>query len=215
MKKIIALMLIISCVFALGSCKRKKKDDAPSIDTEAVAAIQAKIDASMPETATVTVTLKSALETLESEYNVTYNQDGTATVVYTYEKLNEIGEADDYKTCGEGTVTIAADGKIVGAIEGTEALTAVTFDINLDPSKLASVTVKGNMLSATVKAENTAAVLGVDVGVDVNVVVSVSSLGVASVVISYNTATGPVEIVATYTYYVAPEEEEGEEDGIE
>ena len=90
MKKIIALMLVLSCVFALGSCKRKNKDEAPDIDAEAIATFQAKIDASMPETAIVTVTLKSALETLESEYNVTYNQDGTATVVYTYEKLNEM-----------------------------------------------------------------------------------------------------------------------------
>ena len=213
MKKIIALMLVLSCVFALGSCKRKNKDEAPDIDAEAIATFQAKIDASMPETAIVTVTLKSALETLESEYNVTYNQDGTATVVYTYEKLNEISDnaSGDYKSVGEGTVTIAADGKIVGSLEGAEALQALTFDLNLDPSKLASGTVSVNILSATVKAENTADVLGVNVGVDANVIVSVGPLGVASVVVSYNTSAGPVEIVSTYTYYVAPEEEEGEE----
>lgn len=222
MKKILALILVVSCVFALGSCKLVKKifgkdvDDTPVVSNDDVAPIQAKIDASVPETALVTVDFKSTLGELESTYLVTYNIDGSATVNYTYEKFNQVGESKDFKTTVTGETTIGANGELVNPPAGIAAVEALTFDINLDASKLYSATLTSGILNAVVKAENTLAILGVDLGVDANLVVSVGTLGVASVAISYTTANGTVEIVSTYTYYVAPEEEEGEgEEGEE
>jgi len=209
MKKILALLLIVSCVFALGSCKlinkikNKGNDDGPGFDTDAVAAVQAKIDASVPQSANVTVTLKSVYGNVNGEYDVTYNADGSATVVYCYEKLNSFNAddpADDYKSSYSGTTTVGADGTVTDELGGTASVEAITFDINLDSSKLESATVQGSILNATVKAENTAAVLGVNIGADVNIVISTASVGVASVAISYTSSAGVVEISATYTY---------------
>ena len=219
MKKIIALVLAVSCVFALASCKLFKKDNGDNVnpvDTEAVAAVQAKLDASSPETANITVKLDSEIDTLESSYFVTYNiEDGSATVVYTYEKLTEIGAAEITETVGPNTVSVSPDGILSEEIGGTEAVEALTFDINLDPTKLISASYNANVLTAKVKASFTKAVIGVAIASDVDIMIMTTELGIASITISYDTSAGPVEIVATYTYYVAPPEEEGAENGEE
>lgn len=223
MKKILALILIVSCIFTLCSCGLFKKNDdnndndngsnntqtggdnnsgneTPAIDVAAIAAIQAKIDVSKPVTADITVTLEAALDDLLSEYNVTYNDDGTATVVYTYEKFNTFDEdSDEYKSSYSGTVTVGADGTVSGDI-GTASVEALTFDINLDTSKLATAEVVAGVLTATVKAANTASILGVNLGSDASIVVSTNASGVSFIAISYISAAGPVEIIATYTY---------------
>ena len=223
MKKILALILIVSCIFTLCSCGLFKKNDdnndndngsnntqtggddnsgneTPAIDVAAIAAIQAKIDASKPVTADITVPLEAALDDLLSEYNVTYNDDGTATVVYTYEKFNTFDEdSDEYKSSYSGTVTVGADGTVSGDI-GTASVEALTFDINLDTSKLATAEVVAGVLTATVKAANTASILGVNLGSDASIVVSTNASGVSFIAISYISAAGPVEIIATYTY---------------
>lgn len=213
MKKIIALLLAVSCVFALASCKWFKKDNddgVSAVDTAAVADVQAKLDAASPETANITVKLESAIDTLEGCYTVTYNmEDGSATVVYTYEKFNEIGSGKDIKeTVGPDTVTVSADGILSKEMNGVGAVEALTFDINLDPTKLISASYNAGMLTAKVKASFTKAVLGVAIASDVDIAIATTALGIASITISYDTSAGPVEIVATYTYYVAPEEEE-------
>lgn len=220
MKKILALILVVSCVFALGSCKLVKKifgkdvDDAPTANEADIAPIQAKIDASVPETANVTVNFKSTLGTLKSAYLVTYNTDGSATVNYTYEKFNQVGESKDLKTEFGGETTIGANGELTNAPEGIAAVEALTFDITLDASKLHYATVTSGILDAVVKAENTLAILGVELGVDAKLVISIGTLGVSSIAISYTTEGGTVEIISTYTYYVAPAEDETEgEDG--
>ena len=211
MKKIIALVLAVGCIFALASCK-KKVENVDLVDREAVAAVQAKLDAAAPETAKITVVLDAELGTLNGTYDVTYDmEDGSATVVYSYDKFNEIGSGKDLKeTVGPNTVTVSADGILSEEIGGVGAVEALTFDINLDPAKLISASYNANILTAKVKASFTKAVLGVAVASDVTVMISTTTLGIASITISYESSQGPVEIVATYTYYVAPEEEEGE-----
>lgn len=208
MKKILALILAVCCVLTLVSCK-KEKDETPVVNAEDIAPFQTKIDASMPETATVTVTFKSTLGTLNSEYLVTYNMDGSATVNYTYEKFNTL-DSDEFKSSHTGETTISTNGTLTSNPEGIASVEALTFDINLDPTKIYSATVTSGILSIVVKAENTQAVLGVNLGVDATVVISAGTLGVGSIAISYTTAEGSVDIVSTYTYYVEPEEEEAE-----
>ena len=207
MKKVLALILAVCCVFTLVSCN-KKKDEAPVVNAEDLAPFQTKLDTSAPETATVTVTFKSGLGTLNSAYLVTYSQeDGSANVQYTYEQFNTT-DSSEFKSTYNGQLTVNADGTLSSNPAGVASVEALTFDINLDPTKIYSATVTSGILNIVVKAENTAAVLGVNLGVDATVVISVGSLGVGSVAISYTTAEGTVDIVSTYTYYVEPEEEE-------
>lgn len=201
MKKIIALMLVLGCIFACASCQwiNGSNDNTPD-DSASIPDIQAKIDASAPAGADITVTFKTALGDLNGSYDVLYNEDGTATVAYSYEKFNTFTEgatSTELKSTVEGTVTVAADGKVSGDL-GTEGLTAVSFDLKLDENKLSSVVINAGVLNATVKAENTEAVLGVALSYDAQLVVVTGTNGVTSMTVSYTTTLGNVEIVTLY-----------------
>ena len=85
-----------------------------------------------------------------------------------------------------------------GGISTAEGLTAVSFELKLAADKLNSVVINAGVLSATVKAENTEAVLGVALTYDVQLVVTTGSTGVTSMSVAYTTGVGDVEIVTVY-----------------
>ena len=203
MKKIIALLLVMCCVLTLAACDGS--DDNPDnggVDnSQAISDMQSVLDASAPDVADITVVLKSSLGDLNGSYNIVYNQDGTALVTYSYEKFNAFdADTTEFKSTYTGTTTVAADGTVTDSLGGTASVEAITFDIQLDESKLSSVVAGAGALNAKVKAVDTKAILGVEIGYDVDLVISSGKLGVTSVAISYNSASGPVEIVAVYTY---------------
>lgn len=200
MKKIIALVLIIVCTLSLASCQFFGDTYEPETpdDSASIPSIQAKVDATAPKGADITVTLKTTLGDLNGSYDVLYNEDGTATVNYSYEKFNTLGEGStELKSTTTGTVTVAADGTVNGDL-GTEGLTAVSFELKLDADKLNSVAINAGVLSATVKAENTEAVLGVALSYDAELIVATGSTGVTSMTVAYTTSVGEVEIVTVY-----------------
>ena len=207
MKKIIALILVIGCMLCLASCETlfpsnqgTPDDTQKPDDSYAIPDIQAKIDASAPAGADITVSFVTALGELCGSYDVAYNEDGTATVNYSYEQFNTFtaGEiATELKSVISGTVTVAADGSVSGDL-GAEGLNAVSFKLQLDEGKLSSVAINAGVLSATVKAADTAAVLGVALDYDVQLVVATGTTGVTYMSVAYTTAHGPVEIVTTY-----------------
>ena len=209
MKKIIALILVIGCMLSLASCHilfpngQDEPDDTQKPDDSAsIPEIQNKIDASAPIGADITVLYSTTLGDLNGSYNVVYNEDGTATVNYSYEKFNTLtaGNATtELKSVISGTVTVAADGSVSGDL-GAEGLNAVSFDLILDAGKLSSVAIDAGVLSADVKAADTAAVLGVALEYDVELVVATGTNGVTYMTVAYNTAHGPVEIVTSYKY---------------
>ena len=229
MKKIIALMLVIGCILAFASCdllpgsnddtndNTDNNNDIVEVDnSEAIAALQAAIDASAPDIAEISVVLDSSLGKLYGEYNVTYNKDGSATVVYFYEKLNSLEDgniADGFKSTYTGETTVSPDGTVADAIGGTASVEALTFDITLDASKLTNVIVSQNSISAKVAKANTLAVLGVALNSDAEFVISVGKDGVASVAISYVCESGVVDIRSAYTYII--EEDTDDADGTE
>ena len=200
MKKIIALLLVLGCMLAFVSCFNNNPNNKED-DSDAIPDIQAKIDATAPLGADITVVFKTALGDLNGAYDVTYNEDGTATVDYSYEKFNEFGAdnaSNEIKSTVEGTVTVAADGTVVGDIGSSDALNAVSFDLKLDANKLDSVSVNAGTLIATVKAANTEAVLGVALNCDAQLTVSTGTNGVTSMTVAYTVANGNVEIVTLY-----------------
>lgn len=202
MKKIVAFLLMICCVLALAACDDPSDDNNDKVDySQAISDMQTVIDASAPAVADITVVLKSSLGDLNGSYNVVYNEDGTATVTYSYEKFNSFEDiSGELKSTYTGTTTVAADGTVTDSLGGTASVEAITFDVQLDESKLGSVVAGAAALNAKVKAADTKAVLGVEIGYDVDLVISSGKLGVTSVAISYDSASGPVEIVAVYTY---------------
>ena len=108
MKKIFALLLIFTCAFALFSCG----DDGPSPEELAYqAAVKTFPDAATAVPAGVSVSVKAttALGVLNSSYVTTYNQDGSATIVYSVDKVNGLDSEEDFTTV-TGTITVDASG---------------------------------------------------------------------------------------------------------
>ena len=177
------------------------KEEIPEPDdAEALPTIQEKIDATAPNGAEITVIMKSLLGTLTGTYDVTYNEDGTATVDYSYEKFNSFTQdqtSTELKSTVTGTVTVAADGSVSGDLSA-DALNAVAYELKLDESKLGELAINAGVLKATVKADDTASVLGVALNYDVQLVVNTGSNGVTSIVLSYTTNVGEVEVVTLY-----------------
>lgn len=230
MKKIIALMLVIGCIFALASCDNISSivgsipgfgtedpgNDTNEVDnSEGIALIQSAIDASAPDVAEISVVLVSTLGKLNGEYTVTYNEDGSAVVDYSYELFNSFSEdsfAGGIKSVYSGVTTVMPDGTVTDELGGVASVEAVTFDITLDQSKLENIVLSANSISAKVTKDNTLSILGVALDYDADLVISVGQKGVASVAISYVSASGPVEIVSVYTYIEEEPEEETEEE---
>ena len=202
MKKLLLLVLTLALSLSLMvACKKDEPEPEDNTDTlapftEAIASsapVSAKIDTKL------TYTIDNLTGTLEGEYNVTYAADGSATVTYTKEVLNEIDEdTTEFMTTVPGTATVDAQGNVTGDLGGS--VTAATV-LKLTPDKdKMTFTIEGGVLTATVSADNAASVLGVNTGAETTLKITVSNGKVTSVAITYTTATGPAEIVAVYSY---------------
>ena len=171
MKKLFALLLIIGCIFACVSCG----DDDESTDGAIIDTFAAAVAASNPTGAVININVVTELGTLENRYVVTYNQDGTVTVGFTEQEFVPFDPANplaDTKKTETGTVVIQADGTYDGAISGTAA--DIAAGVALDVTKLAGATAtESGVLTATVAAVDTQSALGVSIGADVNVKLSI------------------------------------------
>jgi hypothetical protein len=129
---------------------------------------------------------------------VTYNEDGSFTIDYVYEKFNDIGEGDDLKSEVTGKVTCDKNGNYSdgGSLTGKVAL-AEGAKINLAKVK-ATISADGNSLTATVKAEDTKAVLGVELPSDAELVIIKSADAIVSYSIKYSNASGDVTVSCEY-----------------
>ena len=200
MKKIIALLLVLSSIFAFSACNLIGGPDQGSTDGSAtIADYNTAISATTPASANISVTIDNASPavTLEGEYIVVYNVDGTATVSYSYDKLNQIGAADEPVTKITGIVEIGVDGSLSGSLDSTVAAAAAK-KFNLDESKMV-YSISMGTLDATVKANNTESVFGVAIPSDVHLIMRMSSDGkIGSFSLNYSDAKGASSIVCIY-----------------
>ena len=194
MKKIIAILLALTLVFALASCN---KDTTPSVDLEPFKTAIANTTLS---SAKIEITAKNDFlpeHPLMAEYNVTYNDDGSATINYTYMVYNEItSNTTEITTTIPGYATISADGVVSGDVSATVSA-AAGVNFNLDLAKMAATEDHG-ILRATVSAANTADVLGGAIGADVVFTLTVANGTVTGATINYTLDGVAYEIVCTY-----------------
>ena len=194
MKKIIALLIAITCVFVMVSCGGGETVD--------LTAFKDAVAATAPATVEIETALETELGTLTGSFNVTYADDGSAVIEYAYEQFNELGESNNVtettKTVS-GTVTVDKDGAYSdgGALVGSVSA-AGGFTINLDSSKMKECEVNGNVLTATVEAANTEAVLGVAIAYDVTVVLTQGETSLVSLTLTYVTDAGVATVTCEY-----------------
>lgn len=209
MKKILALLLLLATVLVFAACDNtgntgnNKPDDGTTDDDVKTEATLADYTAAINNTAPATVTIKTTYAnkapaaTLEGEYTVTYNVDGTATIVYSYDELNPVG-ASEMMSKKTGTVELLADGTASGDLNEVVKAAAIN-KISLDGSKM-DYEISMGVLDAVIAAENTKAVFGIDFGSEVTLLMRVTGDGkIGSYSVSYSTAAGDADIVCIFS----------------
>lgn len=206
MKKIFAILLALTMalsVFALAGCGDNGGGDVDTTDHN-LEAIKAALSATTPASTDIEINAVTPLGvTLNGEYNVTYNSDGTATVEYSYDKLNtfEGGPVGELVSRVSGTATIAQDGTVSGDVSATVA-GAATKSFNLDAAKFKSYSAGEGSLVATIAAENVEAVLGIAISrlaSDVTISVFANDGEVTAVSIAYtDSVAGAVTVECVY-----------------
>ena len=196
MKKFLALLLVCVMAFAVVSCENGGDDAVLEFED-----FEKAIDQTPASKITVSTKLTTVLGILHSNVETTFNPNGSATVKFYIERLN----AEDFTSSEtviskEGTVTLNKDGTYSdgGAFKDALGDSVASVNLVLDSAKLESYTIEGGVLSATVKAENTASVLGTEIGSDVSLMLTVGEGKIVSLVLNYTTDFGPVEAIVSY-----------------
>ncbi len=203
MKKIIALMLALVCVFALASCGGTPDEIPDAPDYSNLEPFKTAVTASAPKTAVVEVSMETTIsdEPMEGTFNISYGAENIL-VEYTYDQFREIDASNptgEDKVAVTGTATIDKDGNVTDGAVSSTVTAAALAQYNLDGAKM-TYTVQIGVLSATIQAANTESVLGVKIDADVTFTLTVANGKIASVTLNYNTPEGPAIISTTYSY---------------
>lgn len=180
MKKILSLILVITCFGLLMSCDMLSSiTSGGNGGAKGIDAFVTAIENTNPKNITVDIEVETSLGELTSKYTVNYNDDGSAVITYTAEKFNAIGEGaeDELKSTVTGTVTKNADGTFTGDTNGVD-VSGVTAGFKLDVKKMkdtATINETNTVLTATVAAADTEAVLGTAYDKDVTVVIAIEN----------------------------------------
>ena len=189
MKKILALILVLACSFALFACGGP---EAPSY-TEAAAEFITAFGSTTVNSLNVTVTTETAEGTLTATYTTEYHADKTSTITYSIETIPGLDSTEDLVVL-TGTVVCDAQGLYSDGGEIAKKLGATGIKFDYDSNKITTFEVDGNVLAITVAAADTEAVIGYAIGADALVTVTKADGKITSVALSY---TG-VNIVCAY-----------------
>lgn len=194
MKKIIAILLALSCVVALASC------GANDVDT-----VGAMFEASKPTKTVITTTQSFGSTILSGEYVMqTGLVNGKAATVYSakYDELLSVDEGgasdliqgdvvvrEETREYLEGK-GVRVDGGAWDASGENFALESGPVSLNLSSEYIKTFEYKNNLLRCVVAAKNTAEVLGLeeDLTADASIEITDDGASVTSVVISYTLA---------------------------
>lgn len=197
MKKIIALLLMLTCAFTMFACG----DDEPTEEElayQAVIAEYTKAAFTAPTALTVKVSTGSVFGVLNAEYKTTYGTDGTATIDYSVDKVNGFESEDEISTL-KGTIKLDENGNYSdGSFAGANPL-ASGVKLNLASDKVA-FDATSELLSGTVASADTEAVIGVAISADVTLTVTKADGKITSVALAYVIDGQAVTALCTYAY---------------
>lgn len=204
MKKFLAMLLVLSSIFCIFSCNNNNNDggnegnngggtNAPEIPvsdggvsfSEFVAALSAM--SSIKTSSVKTTFISEGKGQLVSEFDISYNADGSATVEFTKQRYGDLN-ADEDMVVTEGPFVVDCDkngnytlnGELAGNVIANGA-----YLLNLDQYKLNNARIEGNALYATVFSTDTKAVLGVEIAATVSISVVVQGGKISSLSAEY------------------------------
>ncbi|MBQ3015387.1 MAG: hypothetical protein IJD79_01250 [Clostridia bacterium] len=165
MKKIISVILIVCCMLTVCSCSAIKNKFGKKNENSPIAPFETAAANTNASNVIVDIEKETELGKLTSKLEVNFANDGSASIVYTYEKFNLIGEGAEDETKSTVTCNIvrAADGTYSGDMPEGLDLSAVSAApaLKLESVKDAAVVnEKGDTLTVAVPADVSAAVYG-------------------------------------------------------
>ena len=174
MKKILCLILLMSCLLSVCSCqavdKVKDKITGGSDETtEGFANFEKAIAAASSSAVVVTVKTITVLGNLDAQYEVYFAEDNSATIKYSFERFYEIGEGPDGETVEtkSGTVYRDKDGKYSEDIGVDLSAVTAAAALNIAPLRsTANVNEAGDVLTASVPKIATTDIFGTQFGSD-------------------------------------------------
>ena len=199
MKKIICLLLVLTCAFALFSC-----------GNEEIKAHIELVNASNPTNITTHTSYVSAEETLSGRF-VTVIEGDVCTMTYAYERLADPvldGGTERIKEV-EGTVfykdgKYSEDGENWSAASPDKNLVNIVFDLSVENLGNCKLSSDKKTLSATLNAEQAQNVLGLELPASeegISLTVTHNGTYLTYVVISYVSTSGAnVMIETSYAY---------------
>ena len=209
MKKITSLLVALIMVFALFSCGDDEVEETIVSPFDKFIAI---FENSEPTTITTYVTQSNESFTLESKYITTvYGNDHETT--YEVQELQYPGPGvneDEYKKTTTGHVfyhdgLFSTDGGVTWGSETPDNATAmVKFDLDAAGIEVYEISADEKKLSATLTAEQAAALLGVNINSNesgVSLTFDHDGKNLRNITVIYTTENGStVSIVTSYTY---------------
>ena len=209
MKKIICILLILTCVFAVASCK---KDPAPTPTPQPAPqpeVINDIIAKSAPTKIVSIVEYVTATDTLKSVYTTEIDRvNNKARLIYDINELGNIAAGDPERIMHYAGEIYYADGAVKHYTDSSWS-TAVGLapDFKLDMSRALFaeyvVSEDGTTVTGKVTGENVAKVLGIEGlgATEMTVKVMTNGTYIYSLDITYTTSTGATVVVNTsYTY---------------
>ncbi len=180
MKKLLTLALAVALVCMLFSCG------------SATSSFEKALAGNEFTSATITQVTEDSLGELTGTYTITYNDDGSATIEYSYEQWSDINSTSvtELKTIKTGTITRGADGvysdgkDFSGSADDIPAGFALNLESVKDDAKISS---DKTTLTVDVAAEDTEGVLGVEFSHDVTIEIVLKNKALDTVKVSFTT----------------------------
>ena len=188
-KRILTTVLLLVCmvlnVFLATSCGGGESE---------LAAFENALENTAPTSVNGEVTLSTGSATLKIAYAAVIEEDGTFTVMYGYNKLNDVssGAADEVYTFVEGTVTYDGTSYSDSSLAAKISADAVATAIDLGADMEYTLSSDGKVLSALVAAEATEDAFGIDYAADVRFVLTQANEKIVSLALVYTLETGEV-----------------------
>ena len=190
MKKLLIILLALTCAFALFSCG----DDGVSVEE-----FKKAINATNPTEIEVTIVQETANGNLAAEMTTTFAEDGSFVIVGFYERFTGASSLEDKESIPINVSCNASGSYSDGGDFAGSNPASTGAKLNLGAKKLQpTISEDGKVLTVTVGAANTKAVLGVEYAQDVVLVITINDGKVISYTMSYTNEFGAVSVVCTY-----------------
>ena len=196
MKRLLSILLLAACVFALASCGESELDNFVSL-----------VDSAEPSSVKTLTTVITAEEVFHGTYLTTIEEDGFR-FDYSYERYADVSEAlDNYIETVEGSVyykdgKYSEDGENWSLAQPTVDNYAVVLNINEANFDDYILSEDGKTLIATFSSEKSELVLGrkISASAEITMVVKTNGVYLTTISISYLSELGEVRIDTSYAY---------------